>query len=138
MSLNNPKRCGEEVELFAQAILQVALVGKVQSGFASSSEDDEGGRAHADLRHIFNVEARDAAFDRGGRAAAARLRNGALEKVVQLRSRNTTIARLVRTQSERQKSLKTLPRERGDCHHRCPIQKLHLVAQSSLKRRRSS
>ena len=73
MPFNNSEWCGEEIKFFAQAILQVTLVRKMESGSASFRKDDESGRAHSDLRHILNVEAREAAFDRRGRAAATRL-----------------------------------------------------------------
>src|SRR2546421_13037624 len=110
----------------------------MKTGAASCCKEYEGGRAHANLRHILNVQARDSAFHRSRRAAAARLRNSPLEKCIQLRSGNATIARFVCAHGERKYSLYTLPDQSGDSYYGCPIQKLHALAQTSLERRNRS
>src|SRR5437588_7394234 len=114
MPFDNSDRRGEEVEGFAQTILQVTLVRKMQAAFAARREDDEARRAHADLRDVLHAQARAPAFDRrGGRGRAGRI-NRAREEVVELRGRNTQVARMMRVDGERQDARHALPRQRRD------------------------
>src|SRR5205085_1992269 len=136
VSLDDSERRGEEVELLAQTVLQEALEGEVQAPFAARREDDEGGRAHGDLRDVLHVQARLAALHGRGRGRRATRRHDALEECVQLRGRDSTVARLVRAQRERQYSLGALPRERRGRDDRCPLKKLHLGAQAAFELRR--
>ena len=50
MPFHNPQRRGKEVELRAQLIVDIPLIGKVQTRFAARGKDHKGRGAHADLR----------------------------------------------------------------------------------------
>src|SRR5215204_3528614 len=117
VALDDAERGGEEVELLAQAVLEEALEREVEARPPARGEDEEGGRARADLRHVLDVEARLAALrGRGHRRRAAR-RDDALVEGVELRGRDAPVARLVGAQREREEALDALPFERGDGHH---------------------
>ena len=102
MPFNQFKRRGEEVEGFAETILDIAFVGEVQSRFAARREDDEARRAHADLRHVLYVEARATALYRSNRARRAWSRNRMLEDLIELRSRDAQVARAIGACGKRQ------------------------------------
>src|SRR5829696_7294842 len=94
VALDDAERGGEEVELLAQAVLEEALEREVEAGPAARGEDDEGGRAHADLRQVLDVDARLPAFDRRGRRRGATRGHHALVEGVELRGRDAPAARL--------------------------------------------
>src|SRR5256714_4229655 len=111
VSLDDSERRGEEVELFAQTVLQEALEREVQSALAARREDDEGRRAHGDLRDVLHVQTRLPSLDGRGRGRRATRRHDALEEGVQLRGRGYAVARLVRAQRGRKYSVGPLPRD---------------------------
>src|SRR5215218_10463593 len=85
VALDDAERGGEEVELLAQAVLEEALEREVEPGPPARGEDDEGRRAHPDLREVLDVEARLPALHGRGRRRRAPRRHHALVEGVQLR-----------------------------------------------------
>src|SRR5829696_5246964 len=133
VALDDAERGGEEVELLAQAVLQEALEREVEARPPARGEDEEGGGARADLRHVLDVEARlPALHGRGHRRRAAR-RDDALVEGVELRGRDAAVARLVRAQGEREEPFDALALQGGDGDDRRPFEELHLEAKVALE-----
>src|SRR5205085_12221315 len=118
---------------FAQTILQVTLVRKMQAAFATRREDDEARRARADLRDVLDAQARASAFDGRGCGWRAWRGDGAGEEVVELRSRDAQVARLACVNGERQDARHALASQSGDEDDRRVVEELHLVAQVALE-----
>src|SRR5215217_4221639 len=135
MLLHDPQRRGEEVKLLTQSIQQVSLVRKVQTRLSSRREHHKRRWPHACLRQVLNFETRHPTPRRRRRGPATRLRNSLFKEIGESRSRNSAIASFIGFQNERQNLLNALSGQRRNCDHRRPIQKLHLVAQISLKLR---
>ncbi|HSQ22806.1 MAG TPA: hypothetical protein VLN44_00250, partial [Pyrinomonadaceae bacterium] len=58
MSLNNPDRRREKIELFTQTIFQMPPEREMQSRFAAGRENDKGRRAHTRLRYVLHMQPR--------------------------------------------------------------------------------
>src|SRR6266571_2468445 len=58
MSFDDPDRRRKEIKLFAQAILQMAQKRKVQTSFASGSENHKRRRTHSNLCDVLHVQTR--------------------------------------------------------------------------------
>src|SRR5829696_2665992 len=134
VALDDAERGGEEVELLAQAVLEEALEREVEARPPARGEDDEGGRAHADLRQVLDVQARLPALHGRGRRRRAARRDDALVEGVELRGRDAPVARLVGAQGEREEALDALALQGGDGDDRRPFEELHLEAQVALER----
>src|SRR5712692_8408150 len=99
MTLHNPDRRAKKIKLFAQTILQMAQKREMQTGLAAGGENDKRRRTHARLRDVLHVQARTGVSLAGHDAAAF---DHALVKLIQLRRRNSTTARFVGADRERQ------------------------------------
>src|SRR6185503_9921405 len=108
---NEPQRSREEIELFTQSVLDITCVGKMQSRLAARGEQHKRRRSHSNLSQILNFQSRVSALPRRWSRSAARLGDCPFEEVVQLRGRDTPVARLVSFQDQRQDSIDSLARQ---------------------------
>src|SRR5829696_7497461 len=92
---NDPQRRRKEIKLLPQTVHDVPLVREMQSRFASRSKHDKRRRPHTDLRQILHLQPRHPTLSRRRRGPATRLRNRALEEIVELSRRNSPVARLI-------------------------------------------
>src|SRR5262249_25959557 len=89
-ALLDADRRREKIEGLAQPVDQIPFVRKMEPGLRARSEDDEGRRASPGLR---NVQDFQSAFPGDRRA---RLFEMFFEKFVQLRGRDSQVARVIR------------------------------------------